>query len=97
MNRRPPRNGEKQVKKTNTLLIDGNALFKFSFLGAKNEYNQNGEHIGGLYSFLVIMRKLLNEEGRGANVPGSGICDQVRRSVFLHKLRIGYELYGYMP
>jgi DNA polymerase-1 len=62
VNRRPPRNGEKQVKKTNTLLIDGNALFKFSFLGAKNEYNQNGEHIGGLYSFLVIMRKLLNED-----------------------------------
>lgn len=62
MNRRPPKNGENKVKNTNTLLIDGNALFKFSYLGAKNEYNSNGEHIGGLYSFLVIMRKLLNED-----------------------------------
>jgi DNA polymerase-1 len=62
VNRRPPKNGENKIKKTNTLLIDGNALFKFSYLGAKNEYNTNGEHIGGLYSFLVIMRKLLNED-----------------------------------
>lgn len=62
MNRRPPKNGEKQIKITNTLLIDGNALFKFSFLGAKNEYNSNGDHIGGLYSFLVILRKLLSED-----------------------------------
>jgi 5'-3' exonuclease len=29
--------------------------------GAKGEYNHNGEHIGGLYQFLTILRKLLNE------------------------------------
>jgi hypothetical protein len=30
MNKRPPRNGEKLEKKTNILLVDGNALFKRS-------------------------------------------------------------------
>lgn len=61
MNKRPPRNGEKQVKILNTLLVDGNALFKVGFFGAKNEYNHRGEHIGGVYQFLTVLRKLLTE------------------------------------
>lgn len=62
MNRRPPRNGEKIEEKTNTLLIDGNALFKFGFFGAKHQYNHSGVHVGGVLSFLNIMRKLLTED-----------------------------------
>ncbi len=58
---RPPRNGEKKVLKYNTLLVDGNSLYKRSFLGAKNEYNKNGDHIGGLYQFITVLRKLLDE------------------------------------
>lgn len=61
MNKRPPRNGEIVQKNTNTLLVDGNALFKTGFFGAKNAFNHKGEHIGGLYQFLTIIRKLLNE------------------------------------
>lgn len=60
MNKRPPRIGER-IKITNTLLVDGNALFKVGFFGAKNEYNHRGEHIGGLYQFLTVLRKLLTE------------------------------------
>lgn len=60
MNKRPPKNGER-IKVINTLLVDGNALFKFGFHGAKSEYNHRGEHIGGLYQFLTILRKLLGE------------------------------------
>lgn len=60
MNKRPPKNGEKK-EIINTLLVDGNALFKFGFFGAKGEYNHHGEHIGGVYQFLTITRKLLNE------------------------------------
>lgn len=60
MNRRPPKNGER-VQIINTLLVDGNALFKVGFFGAKNEYNHHGEHVGGLYQFITILRKLLNE------------------------------------
>lgn len=60
MNKRPPKIGErKQI--INTLLVDGNALFKLGFFGAKGEYNHRGEHIGGVYQFLTILRKLLNE------------------------------------
>ena len=40
MNKRPPRNGEIVEKIQNTLLVDGNALFKTGFFGAKNQYNQ---------------------------------------------------------
>ena len=58
MNKRPPKTGEK-IKIINTLLVDGNALFKFGFFGAKGEYNHRGQHIGGLYQFLTILRKIL--------------------------------------
>jgi 5'-3' exonuclease len=60
LNKRPPKNGER-IKIINTLLVDGNALFKVGFFGAKNEYNHRGEHIGGLYQFITVVRKLLNE------------------------------------
>lgn len=62
MIRRPPRNGEKRIEILNTLLVDGNALFKTGFFGAKNEYNSNGQHIGGLYQFITSLRKLLTED-----------------------------------
>lgn len=61
MNKRPPKNG-KAVQVINTLLVDGNALFKVGFFGAKDEYNFRGEHIGGLYQFLTVVRKLLMED-----------------------------------
>jgi len=61
MNKRPPKNGEIKVKLINTLLIDGNALFKNGYFGAKGEYNYKGEHIGGIYQFLTMVRKLLTE------------------------------------
>lgn len=60
MSKRPPKHGKK-IENKHTLLIDGNALFKVGFFGAKNEYNHKGQHIGGLYSFLTILRKILNE------------------------------------
>lgn len=60
MKRRPPRNG-KVTEIQNTLLVDGNALYKRGFLGARNEYNRNGEHIGGIYQFITVLRKILDE------------------------------------
>lgn len=62
MNKRPPKNGEIVKKIQNTLLVDGNALFKRAFAGAKDEYNYKGEYVGGLYSFLTTVRKLLTED-----------------------------------
>lgn len=62
MNKRPPRNGTKVKKIQNTLLVDGNALFKTGFFGAKNSYNQSGVHIGGIYQFMTTLRMLLTED-----------------------------------
>lgn len=62
MNRRPPRYGEIVEKQENVLLVDGNAVFKWGFFGAKNQYNEHGHHIGGLYSFLTLLRKMLTDD-----------------------------------
>jgi 5'-3' exonuclease len=62
VNKRPPRNGEVVEKTQNTLLVDGNALFKVGYFGAKNEYNIHGQHIGGLYQFLTVLRKMLTDD-----------------------------------
>lgn len=61
MNKRPPKNGEVRQKIQNTLLVDGNALFKAGYFGAKGEYNYKGQHIGGIYQFITMLRKLLSE------------------------------------
>lgn len=62
MIKRPPRNGEIVKKTQNTLLVDGNALFKTSFFGAKNQYNHHGVHIGGLYQFMTTLRMVLEAD-----------------------------------
>ena len=60
MNRKPPRNGtKKQI--LNTLLVDGNALFKTGFNGASGVYNRDAVHVGGIYQFITVLRKLLSE------------------------------------
>ena len=58
--RRPPKNGTREHK-TNTLVVDGNALFQRGYHGAKDEYNKEGNHIGGIYQFITVVRKLLEE------------------------------------
>jgi DNA polymerase-1 len=62
MNKRPPKNGEIREEIQNTLLVDGNALFKRGFSGAKELYNKDGIHIGGVYQFLTTLRMLLEQE-----------------------------------
>lgn len=54
-------NKPKEEEKINTLLVDGNALFKTGYHGAKNLVNYKGEPIGGVYQFLTMLRKLMNE------------------------------------
>lgn len=61
MAKRPQKYGKtKDIR--NTLLVDGNALFKLGFFGAKDMFTRDGDHIGGLYIFITILRKLLQEE-----------------------------------
>lgn len=62
LNKRPPKSNTIINSKVNFLIIDGNSLFKRSILGAKDVYNQNQEHIGGIYQFITVVRKLLDED-----------------------------------
>ena len=43
-----------------TLLVDGDNLFKIGFHGVKELYN-NVDHLGGLYHFINILRRFLEE------------------------------------
>lgn len=63
MGKRPPKKGQvRDIAPINTLLIDGNALFKVGYHGALKEVNWKGEKIGGIYQFITVLRKLLNED-----------------------------------
>lgn len=57
----PPKRGTAITidRRQNTLLVDGNALYKTGYHGAKDEYNSRGEHIGGVYQFITMLRKLM--------------------------------------
>jgi 5'-3' exonuclease len=59
--RKPPRVGKVVEETLNTLLVDGNALFKTGFFGASSEFNTNGVHVGGIYQFITVLRKLLTD------------------------------------
>jgi 5'-3' exonuclease len=61
--KRPPRYKDKvEEKKPETILVDGNALLNVAYHGAKNLYNSNGEHIGGLFQFFTILRKIVLDQ-----------------------------------
>jgi len=47
--------------KIRTLLIDSSYLLKRSFHGAKDVYTESFGHLGGLYSFLTTVRKMIKE------------------------------------
>jgi DNA polymerase-1 len=46
---------------TKTLLVDSSYLLKRSFHGAKNSFTEKGGHIGGLYGFFTMIRKLIKD------------------------------------
>lgn len=47
--------------KTRTLLVDSSYLLKRSFHGAKDIHTKSFGHLGGLYSFLTTIRKLIKD------------------------------------
>lgn len=44
-----------------TLLVDSPYLFKRSLFGAKDQYSSKFGHIGGVYGFLTMVRKLIKQ------------------------------------
>lgn len=62
MKKLPPKLGSKRNLEQHVLLVDGNALYKRGFIGARDEYNHNGKPIGGIYQFLTVLRKILSDD-----------------------------------
>lgn len=61
--KRPPRYKDKvDTKKPETLIVDGNALLNVAYHGAKNLYNSDGHHIGGIFQFFTILRKIILDQ-----------------------------------
>lgn len=60
--RAPKKSGKSDSNYVSTLLVDGDNLFNIGFHGAKNEYNYKGQHIGGLYQFITVLRRILTED-----------------------------------
>jgi 5'-3' exonuclease len=50
----------KEKKYTHTLLVDGDSLLKTAYHGAKDLYYKD-THIGGIFQFLTMLRKDINE------------------------------------
>lgn len=50
----------RRLKRTKTLIVDGNVLMKRSYNGAKNVYHKD-KHIGGIFAFYSTLRKLIIE------------------------------------
>tara|TARA_R110000803_G_scaffold5634_16_gene18606 strand:- start:7890 stop:8939 length:1050 start_codon:yes stop_codon:yes gene_type:complete len=50
----------KVSSQSKTLVVDGDSLIKTAYYGAKNVYYK-GNHIGGIFQFLTMLRKVLNE------------------------------------
>jgi 5'-3' exonuclease len=51
---------QKKNRYTNTLLVDGDSLLKTAYHGAKDLYHKE-VHIGGIFQFLTMLRKIINE------------------------------------
>lgn len=52
----------KNQKNLETLVVDGDALLKRAFFGAKNVFNDKKEHIGGLFQFTNMLRRTLSQK-----------------------------------
>jgi len=50
----------KEKKYTHTLLVDGDSLLKTAYHGAKDLFYKD-THIGGIFQFLTMLRKVINE------------------------------------
>ena len=66
---------------TKTLLVDGNNLFKIGFHGVKDLYS-NGDHLGGIYHFINILRRFLEEHNHDKVVVFWDSNSSIRKSIY---------------
>jgi DNA polymerase-1 len=66
---------------TKTLLVDGNNLFKIGFHGVKDLYS-DGDHLGGIYHFINILRRFLQEHDHDKVVVFWDSNSSIRKSIY---------------
>jgi DNA polymerase I len=66
---------------TKTLLVDGNNLFKIGFHGVRDLYS-DGDHLGGIYHFINILRKFLEEHDHDKVVVFWDSNSSIRKSIY---------------
>jgi len=66
---------------TKTLLVDGNNLFKIGFHGVKELYS-DGDHLGGIYHFINILRRFLQEHDHDKVVVFWDSNSSIRKSIY---------------
>ena len=66
---------------TKTLLVDGNNLFKIGFHGVRDLYS-NGDHLGGIYHFINILRRFLEEHDHDKVVVFWDSNSSIRKSIY---------------
>lgn len=69
------------------LVVDGNSIVNRAFYGIKALTTKNGEFTNGIYGFLMILRKMLDE----VQPTGVAIAFDVRQPTFRHLLYDGYK------
>jgi DNA polymerase-1 len=74
--------------KIRTLLVDSSYLLKRSFHGARETYTSSFGHIGGLYSFLTTIRKLIKAHMINKVVL---VWDGENSGVYRHHVDISYK------
>jgi len=74
--------------KIRTLLVDSSYLLKRSYHGAKDIETTNFGHIGGLYSFLTTVRKMIKEHMINKVVL---VWDGEGGGIFRHRIDMAYK------
>jgi DNA polymerase-1 len=64
-----------------TLLVDGNNLFKIGFHGVRDLYS-DGDHLGGIYHFINILRRFLEEHDHDKVVVFWDSNSSIRKSIY---------------
>ncbi len=69
------------------VLIDGHSILNRAFYGLPDLTNAQGQHTGGVYGFLTIMFRVLNEE----NADYLAVAFDVHAPTFRHELYPAYK------
>ena len=69
------------------LVLDGNSILNRAFYGIKLLSTKSGEFTNGIYGFLTMLRKLLDETGP----QGVAVAFDMRAPTFRHKQYAGYK------